>query len=64
MGVAAALLAACLALVVLSVWLPVAAARRWAPGPWRAFTASVGVALGLALTAWLAVVSFTALTTG
>ena len=61
---AAALLAACLALVVLSVWLPVAGARRWAPARWRAFTASVGAALGLAVTAWLAVLSFSALATG
>lgn len=56
-----ALLVGCLALVVLSVWLPLAGARRWAPAPWRPFTASVGAALGLALTAWLAVLSFTAL---
>ncbi len=60
----AALLAGCLALVVLSVWLPVAGARRWAPARWRAFTASVGAAVGLALTAWLAVLSFTALSAG
>ena len=60
----AALLVACLALVVVSVWLPVAGARRWAPTQWRAFTASFGAALGLALTAWLAVLSFTALPTG
>ncbi len=64
MGAAAALLAGCLALVVLSVWLPVAGARRWAPARWRAFTASVGAAVGLALTAWLAVLSFTALSAG
>jgi hypothetical protein len=61
---AAALLLACLALVALSVWLPLAGARRWAPTRWRPFTASVGAALGLALTTWLAVLSFTALTTG
>jgi hypothetical protein len=61
---AAALLAACLALVVLSVWLPIVGARRWAPAPRRAFTASVGAALGLALTTWLAVLSFTALSAG
>ena len=54
---------ACLVLVVLSVWLPVAGARRWAPARWRPFTASLGAALGLALTAWLAVLSFTALGT-
>ena len=60
----AVVLAGCLALVVLSVWLPVAGARRWAPARWRPFTASVGAALGLALTAWLAVLSFTALATG
>jgi hypothetical protein len=56
-----ALLVGCLAMGVLSVWLSVAAARRWAPAPWRAFTASVGAALGLALTLGVAVVSFTAL---
>jgi hypothetical protein len=50
--------------VVLSVWLPMAGARRWAPARWRAFTASVGAALGLALTTWLAVLSFTALAVG
>ena len=60
----AAILMACLSLVVLSVWLPVAGARRWAPAPWRAFTASLGAALGLGLTAWLAVLSFTGLSTG
>jgi protein-S-isoprenylcysteine O-methyltransferase Ste14 len=59
----AALLVACLALVVVSVWLPVAGARRWAPPRWRPFTASLGAALGLALTTWLAVLSFTALGT-
>ena len=64
MSGAAGLLAACLALVVLSVWLPVAVARRFSPARWRPFTASVGVALGLAVTAWLAVLSFTALATG
>ena len=47
-------------MVVLSVWLPATAASRWVPARWRAFTASFGAALGLALTAWLAVVSFTA----
>ena len=57
---APALLVACLVMVVLSVWLPATAASRWAPARWRAFTASFGAALGLALTAWLAVVSFTA----
>ncbi len=57
-----AILAVCLGLVVLSVWLPVAGARRWAPRPWRALTASLGAALGLALTGWLAVSSLTALT--
>ena len=64
MGAAAVLLAGCLALGVLSVWRPVAGARQWAPAPWRAFTASVGAAVGLAITAWLAVLSFTALSTG
>jgi len=53
----------CLALVVLSVWLPVAGARRWAPARWRPFTASVGAALGLALTLGVAVQSMTALAT-
>ena len=53
---------ACLVLVLLSVWLPVAGARRWVPAPWRPFAASVGAALGLALTGWLAVLSFTAVT--
>ena len=61
MGAAATVLVACLVLVVLSVWAPVAAARRWVPSPWRPFTASVAAALGLALTGWLAVLSFTAL---
>ena len=59
-AVAPALLVACLVMVVLSVWLPATAASRWVPARWRAFTASFGAALGLALTAWLAVVSFTA----
>lgn len=53
------ILAACLAAVVLSVWLPVAAARRWAPPRWRALTAAVGAAVVLALTVWLTVLSFT-----
>jgi hypothetical protein len=61
---AAAVITACLALVALSVWLPVAGARRWAPARWRPFTASVGAALGLAITTWLAVLSLTALATG
>ena len=61
---AAGVLTACLALVALSVWLPVAGARRWAPARWRPFTASVGAALGLAITTWLAVLSLTALATG
>ena len=61
MGAAAAVLVACLVLVVLSVWLPVAGARRWVPAPWRPVTASVAAALGLALTGWLAVQSFSAL---
>lgn len=58
---APAVLVACLALVVLSVWVPVAAVRRWVPARWRAAAASVGSALVLALAAWLAVVSLTAL---
>jgi len=57
--VAPAVLAACLAVVVASVWLPVAAARRWVPARWRAVAASVGSALVLALGAWFAVVSLT-----
>ena len=64
MTAAAWALLACAVMVVLSVWLPVAGARRWAPRPWRAFAASVGAALGLALTGWLAVSSLTALTAG
>ena len=58
-----AVLVGCMVFVVLSVWLPVAAARRWAPARWRAFTASVGSLLVLALGGWLAVVSFTSLST-
>lgn len=61
MGAAATVLVACLLLVVLSVWVPVATARRWVPAPWRPFAASLGAALGLALTGWLAVLSFTSL---
>jgi hypothetical protein len=60
-GAAPAILVACLAVVVLAVWLPVAAARRWAPARWRAVTASVGSALVLALGGYLAVLSFAAL---
>jgi hypothetical protein len=56
-----AVLVGCVVFVVLSVWLPVAAARRWAPAPWRAFTASVGSVVVLALGGWLAVLSFTSL---
>lgn len=63
-GAAPAILVACLAVVVLSVWVPVAAARRWAPARWRAFTASVGSVVVLALGGWLAVLSFTALQGG
>ena len=59
-----AVLAGCVVFVVLSVWLPVAAARRWAPARWRAFTASVGSVVVLALGGWLAVASFTSLTVG
>ncbi len=51
----------CVVFVVLSVWLPVAAARRWAPARWRAFTASMGSVIVLALGGWLAVLSFTSL---
>jgi hypothetical protein len=47
--------------LVLAVWLPVAAVRRWVPAPWRAFTASVGALLVLALGGWLAVLSFLSL---
>jgi hypothetical protein len=49
------ILVACLALVLLSVWVPVAAARRWVAAPWRAATASVGSAVVLALAVWLTV---------
>ena len=59
---AAGVLAACLVLVVLSVWVPVAAARRWVPSPWRPFAASVAAAVGLAVTGWLTVQSISALT--
>jgi TRAP-type C4-dicarboxylate transport system permease small subunit len=59
---APALLVGCLAVVVLSVWLPVTAARRWVPARWRAVTASAGSALVLAAGVALAVVSFSALT--
>jgi TRAP-type C4-dicarboxylate transport system permease small subunit len=58
-AVAPVILVACLAAVVLSVWLPVAATRRWVPPRWRALTASVGAAVVLALTVWLTVLSFT-----
>ena len=63
-AVAPTVLLACLAMVVLSVWLPLTVARRWAPARWRAFTASLGAALGLTLTVWLAVLSFTAVASG
>lgn len=63
MTVAAMVLLGCLGMVALSVWLPMAGARRWVPTRWRPFTASLGAALGLAVTVWLAVLSFTALTT-
>ena len=56
-----AVLVGCAVFVVLSVWAPVAAARRWAPARWRAFTASVGSVVVLALGGWLAVLSFTSL---
>ena len=63
-GVAASvILAACLAAVVLSVWLPVAVARRWVPTRWRALTAAVGAAVVLALAVWLTVLSFSTLST-
>ena len=52
------------AMVVLSVWLPVAGARRWAPARWRPAVASLGAAAGLALTLGLTVLSITALSTG
>jgi len=45
--------------VVLSVLLPVAAARRWVPPPWRALAAAAGAAVVLALTVWLTVLSLT-----
>jgi hypothetical protein len=56
-----AVLVGCVVFVVLSVWLPVAAARRWAPARWRAFTASMGSVMVLALGGWLAVLSFPSL---
>ena len=62
--VAPAVLVACLVMVALSVWLPLAVSRRWVPARWRPFAASLGAALGLALTGWLAVVSFSALASG
>ena len=52
------------AMVVLSVWLPVAGARRWAPARWQPAVASLGAAAGLALTLGLTVLSITALSTG
>ena len=58
MGAAVAVLVACLLLVVLSVWVPGRHRPPLGPGPWRPFAASVGAALGLALTGWLAVLSF------
>ncbi len=64
MGTASWVLVACAVMVVLSVWLPVAGARRWVTARWRPVTASVGAAAGLAVTGWLAVVWFTALATG
>jgi hypothetical protein len=64
MGTAALALLVCAGLVVLSVWLPVAGARRWVTARWRPFAASVGAALGLAVTGWLAVVWFTAVAAG
>jgi hypothetical protein len=51
------LLAAALT-VVLAVCLPVVVVRRWVPRPWRAFTASVGSVLVLAVGGYLAVLSF------
>jgi hypothetical protein len=54
----------CLVVVVLSVWLPVVAARRWAPARWRAFTASVGSVVVLALGGVLAVQAFRAIANG
>ncbi|HET7822458.1 MAG TPA: hypothetical protein VFL10_13130, partial [Ornithinibacter sp.] len=60
MGGAGPVLVVCLALVLLSVWLPVTGARRWVPAPWRPFAASVGSALIVALAVWFAVLSVTA----
>lgn len=54
-------LAASALTLVLAVWLPVAAVRRWVPARWRALTASVGAVLVLALGGWLAVLSFLSL---
>lgn len=64
MSTATWLLLGCAAMVVLSVWLPLAGARRWVTARWRPVTASVGAAVGLAVTGWLAVVWFTALAAG
>jgi F0F1-type ATP synthase membrane subunit a len=61
---APAVLVGCLVFVVLSLWVPVVAARRWAPARWRASTASLGSVLVLAVGGWLAVLSFTALQGG
>jgi hypothetical protein len=60
-GAAAAVLVACLMGVALSVWLPVAAARRWLPAPWRPLGAALAAAVILALSIWFTVLSFTAL---
>ena len=49
------------ALLVLSAWLPVVAARRWVPPAWRPFAAGAGAAAILAVGLCLAVVSFTSL---
>lgn len=56
-----AVLVGCAVFVVLSVWLPLVVARRWAPARWRAFTASMGSVMVLVLGGWLAVLAFTSL---
>jgi hypothetical protein len=47
--------------LVLAVWLPVVAVRRWVPPRWRALTASVGSVVVIAVGGYLAVLSFLSL---
>ena len=47
--------------MVLAVWLPVVAVRRWVAAPWRALAASVGAVLVLVVGGYLAVSSFVSL---